>query len=117
MSDKDRSVNLPANEVVSNSIVARFDGEVHSDTREGYEGYIVNANMLPEVASVLKDELGYDYLSSVTGVDYIDEDHIEVVYHADQTTGGKGINIKVQLDRDNPVVPTLVPIYPGADFQ
>ena len=117
MSDKDSSVALPANEVVSNSIVARFDGEVHSDTREGYEGYIVNANMLPEVASVLKDELGYDYLSSVTGVDYIEENHIEVVYQADQTTGGKGINIKVQLDRDNPVVPTLVPIYPGADFQ
>ena len=96
--------------VEQSTATSPIDGEVHSDTREGYEGYIVNANMLPEVASVLKDELGYDYLSSVTGVDYIDEDHIEVVYHADQTTGGKGINIKVQLDRDNPVVPTLVPI-------
>ena len=117
MSDKDSSITLPENEVASDSIVARFDGQIHSDTREGYEGYIVNANMLPEVASVLRDELGYDYLSSVTGVDYIDENHIEVVYHADKTTGGKGINIKVQVDRENPVVPTLVPIYPGADFQ
>ena len=117
MSDKDSSGTLPVNEVASDSLVARFDGEVHSDTREGYEGYIVAANMLPEVANVLRDELGYDYLSSVTGVDYIDENHIEVVYHADQTAGGKGINIKVQLDRENPVVPTLVPIYPGADFQ
>jgi NADH-quinone oxidoreductase subunit C/D len=117
VSDKDSSNTLPENEVASDSIVARFDGEVHPDTREGYEGYIVNANMLPEVASVLRDELGYDYLASVTGVDYIDENHIEVVYHADKTTGGQGINIKVQVDRENPVVPTLVPIYPGADFQ
>ena len=117
MSDKDSSNTLPENEVASDSIVARFDGKVHPDTREGYEGYIVNANMLPEVASVLRDELGYDYLASVTGVDYIDENHIEVVYHADKTAGGQGINIKVQVDRENPVVPTLVPIYPGADFQ
>ncbi len=117
MSDKDSLDNMPVNEVASDSLVARFDGEVRSDTREGYEGYIVDANMLPEVASVLRDDLGYDYLSSVTGVDYIDDNHIEVVYHADQTTGGKGINLKVQLDRENPIVPTLVPIYPGADFQ
>ena len=31
-------------------------------TRKGYEGYIVKAEKLIEVATALRDELGYDYL-------------------------------------------------------
>ncbi len=72
---------------------------------------------LIEFARTIRDELGYDYLSSVTAVDYLPDDQFEVVYHAYQSTGGPGLNFKVQVPRDNPVVPSLVSVYPGADFQ
>ena len=49
----------------------RFPGMVTPDTRKGYAGYIVNNENLIEFATALRDELGYDYLSSVTGVDYL----------------------------------------------
>ncbi len=96
---------------------ARFPGIVKKDERKGYEGYIVEAAHLVEFARTLRDELGYDYLSSVTGVDYLPEGHMEVVYHAYKSTGGPALVFKVQVPRDNPVVPSLVPVYPGADFQ
>ncbi len=95
----------------------RFPEAVTPDTRKGYQGYIVKAENLIEVATALRDEMGYDFLSSVTGVDYLPEGKMEVVYHAYQTTGGPALVFKVQAPRENPVVPSLVPVYPGADFQ
>ncbi len=75
------------------------------------------ANLI-EFAKTLRDELGYDFLSSVTGVDYLPEGIMEVVYHVYKTTGGPGIVFKVQIPRQDPIeIPSLVPIYPGAEFQ
>jgi NADH-quinone oxidoreductase subunit D/NADH-quinone oxidoreductase subunit C/D len=95
----------------------RFPEFVTPDIRKGYQGYLVKPENLLEFASTLRDELGYDFLSSVTGVDYLPDGIFEVVYHALQTTGGPPLVFKVQVPREDPVVPSLVPIYPGADFQ
>ncbi len=100
-----------------NEILTRFPGQVEADTRSGYQGYLVPAKFLLQFAKAIRDELGYDYLSSVTAVDYLPDDKFEVVYHAYKTTGGPGLNFKVQVPRDQPVVPSLVSIYPGAEFQ
>ena len=54
---------------------------LQDDTREGYQGLMVPPENLLEVAQTLRDELGFDYLSSVTGVDLIDDNKMEVVYH------------------------------------
>jgi NADH-quinone oxidoreductase subunit C/D len=91
--------------------------DLSRDDRPGYEGYIVPADKLVEFATLLRDEFGYDFLSSVTGVDYLPEGKMEVVYHAYQTTGGPGLVYKVQVARDDPVVPSLTPIFPGANLQ
>ncbi len=103
--------------VLEENLEARFPGVVKKDERKGYAGYIVAADHLVAFAKALRDEFGYDYLSSVTGVDYLPEGHMEVVYHAYKTTGGPALVFKVQVPRDNPVVPSLVSVYPGADFQ
>ena len=95
----------------------RFPDAILPDERKGYEGHIVKAERLIEVATALRDEYGYDYLSSVTGVDYLPNGMMEVVYHLYRSTGGSALVIKVQVPRDNPVVPTLYYVYPGADFQ
>lgn len=95
----------------------RFPGVVDPDQRKGYEGFIVNRENLLEVATYLRDEMGYDFLSSVTGVDYLPEGKMEVVYHVFKSTGGPALVFKVQAPRDNPIVPSLVPLYPGANFQ
>jgi len=95
----------------------RFPGTLTPDTRPGYAGYIVQTDKLQEFATRLRDEFGFDYLSSVTGVDYLPEGKMEVVYHAYQSTGGSALVFKVQTPRENAVVPSLTPIYPGAELQ
>jgi NADH-quinone oxidoreductase subunit C/D len=102
--------------VLESDLAARFPEAVAPDEREGYEGFIVKPENLLEVAQAVRDELGYDYLSSVTGVDY-HPDHMEVVYHLYKTTGGSALVLKTQAPRENAVVPSLVGLYPGADFQ
>jgi NADH-quinone oxidoreductase subunit D/NADH-quinone oxidoreductase subunit C/D len=95
----------------------RFPKGVNQDQRKGYSGYQVESNKLVEVATMLRDEIGYDYLSSITGVDYLEENLMEVVYHFFKSTGGSELTLNVQVPRDNPVVPSLYSTFPGADFQ
>jgi NADH-quinone oxidoreductase subunit D/NADH-quinone oxidoreductase subunit C/D len=95
----------------------RFPGSVTPDTRKGYEGYLVDADALVETATALRDEFGYDYLSSVTGTDYLPEGKMETVYHLFRSTGGPALTLKVQMPREDTHVPSLVPVFPGADLQ
>lgn len=98
-------------------LLALFPEWLQMDERPGYWGYLVPAQHLPEFARKLRDELGYDYLSSVTGVDYLPERKMEAVYHFYKTTGGPALVAKVQTPREEAVIPSLVELYPGADFQ
>ncbi len=102
---------------LTSTLETRFPEAVVRDERKGFSGYLVKPESLIEVATFIRDEMGYDYLSSVTGVDYLPEGKMEVVYHAYKSTGGSALVFKAQTPRDNPVVPSLVPLYPGADLQ
>jgi NADH-quinone oxidoreductase subunit D/NADH-quinone oxidoreductase subunit C/D len=101
----------------SSDLTERFPERVIPDSRPGYSGFLVKPENLVEVAQALRDQLGYDYLSSVTGVDYLPENKMEVVYHFYRTTGGGALVLKTQVERENPIVPSLTPLFPGAEFQ
>jgi NADH-quinone oxidoreductase subunit D/NADH-quinone oxidoreductase subunit C/D len=97
---------------------SRFPNLINADTRPGYSGWLLDKSHLLEFATALRDEFGYDYLSSVTGVDYLPVGMMEVVYQVYRTTGGPGLIFKVQVPRTDPVeVPSLVATYPGAELQ
>jgi NADH-quinone oxidoreductase subunit D/NADH-quinone oxidoreductase subunit C/D len=98
-------------------LLARFPEGVTKDERKGYEGYLVAPEKLLEVAAALRDELGYDFLSSLTGVDYLPEGKMEVVYHLYRSTGGSALVLKAQTPREGAALPSLTGIFPGAEFQ
>ena len=76
---------------------------VKTDERDGYSGIIVDCDRLLDIAGVIRNDLGFDYLSSATAVDYLGEgDHMEMVYHAFRTSGGGALVFKAQTDRENP---------------
>lgn len=102
---------------VLDSLEAKFPGDVHQDKRQGFTGYLVSASRLVEFARHIRDDLGYSYLTSLTGVDNLPEGKMEVVYHACSMAGGPPLVFKAQAPRQDPVVPSLISVYPGADFQ
>jgi len=84
-----------------------------------FEGLLVSdAAQSLEVARFLRDELGYDMLSNETAADYIKDGAIELVHYVSRTSGGRPLCFKTRIPRDESVaVPSLVPVYPGAEFQ
>ena len=78
---------------------------------------IVPADHLVEVATYLRDHLGFDYLSNLNSVDY--PERFEVIYHLySMKRGGGVLALKVLLpDKDKPQVDSVTPVWPGANFQ
>ncbi len=96
----------------------QFPGAVTKDARKAYTGYIVTPDKLIEVAAHLRDQVGYNYLSSATAVDYLEDGKLEMVYHLyNIQTGGPALVLKAQTPREEAVLPSLVPVFPGADLQ
>lgn len=78
----------------------------------------VKSAALLDVARLLREGPGleFDFLSSVTGVDYID--FFEVVYHLASITLNHSCIVKVRvLGRDEPVIPSVFSVWQGADLQ
>lgn len=87
------------------------------DARAGYSGYFVEADKLRNVCQQLRDQYGYDYLTSLTAVDYFPEDRMEVVYHVSRTIGGPPLVLHAVMGREKPAIASVTSIWPGAEFQ
>lgn len=68
---------------------------------------------LLKVAEKVK-EMGFDHLSVVTGIDYIDR--FEVVYNFFSYKKKKNLVLKVILDHEDPEVDSLTPLWKGAGW-
>ena len=83
--------------------------------------FYVAREKLAEIAKVLRDDGGlrFELLSSVSGVDYgVDiPQRLHAVYHFTSLTYRRRIRLEVTLDIEDPHVPSLVGIYPTADWQ
>ena len=91
---------------------------------------VVAPAALPEAGRFLRDTVGFDYLSNVSGVDWLEQNLLEVVYHlyalrrgermltTGQADGPLGPAVlKVRTPRDNPVIPSVTALWPSALFQ
>ncbi len=74
----------------------------------------VEADKVVEAAEILDNE-GL-FLEAVTGVDWLKEKQLEVVYDFCNWQPQCRVVIRTRLDRDNPEVPTISSICPGANW-
>ncbi|MBX7215024.1 MAG: NADH-quinone oxidoreductase subunit D, partial [Thermoflexales bacterium] len=88
-----------------------------------FEGVLVkDLGKLVELATFVRDALGYEMLVNLTAADYPKDGVIEVVYHVQRMKGGPTLCYKARVARPagnapTDFVPSLVPVYPGAEFQ
>lgn len=71
---------------------------------------------LVDAACYVRDQLGYAYLSDIAVVDYLEDDLFELVYRFYAVEGGAPLVLKTRVPRDEPRVPSLTPVWPGANF-
>ncbi|MHC4958392.1 MAG: NADH-quinone oxidoreductase subunit C [Planctomycetota bacterium] len=85
---------------------------------EGTHPFVrVKAESIVEAARVLRDKCGAEMLHQVSGVDYIKEERMDVVYHfARIEPPADFLCLKVSLPRDNAVVPSLANEWKSADW-
>jgi NADH-quinone oxidoreductase subunit C len=82
-------------------------------------GYHVDAQVAPDqlLAAVgVLDQAGF-FIESITGVDWIKEKQLEVIYDFSRFDFDTcRVVIRTRVPRDQPVVPTITSIYAGANW-
>jgi len=103
---------------LSGAEVARQIGEQLPDTVTGSDEttVFVRSEAILDVARFLKQNLDFDYLVSITAVDFLD--HFDVVYHLRSIKNNYGVVLRTKCaDRQSPSVPSVVSLWQGADLQ
>lgn len=110
-----------SNQVVERLAEALRDGLLAVDEdRAGSTILIVDRVAIREACRLLRDgEEKFTHLSSVWGVDYLDmglEPRFAVVYYLYSPSSRRLLGLKVPVDESDPVVPSVVDVFPGADW-
>lgn len=87
---------------------------VWSDEGDGM--FSVPTASFRHLAERLRNEEGFDFLRSLTGMDW-GEEGLGCIYHIENTSTGENTVIKtVSADRDNPMVPSVHDLWKGAQL-
>ena len=74
----------------------------------------IDREHLVAVCRFLRDQLGFDLLSCISGVDMLD--HLETVYHIRSISRSQLLQLKVQIDREKPEVDSIVSVWQTANW-
>lgn len=82
---------------------------------------LIKPEAIADVAKYCRDELGFNYLACLSGVDHMDKKKettdLGVVYHLQSFDDARHrFVLKVRLSRENPVVPTVENVWRTADW-
>ena len=80
----------------------------------GIVGVEIAPERVVEVGRFLRDTLGFEMLTSVSGVDMVE--HVEAIYHIRSISHNWLLQMRVKTASDNPQIPSLVGVYPSANW-
>jgi NADH:ubiquinone oxidoreductase subunit C len=80
----------------------------------------VEPSNIVEVATFLRDSMGFDHAESVAGTDYPKDHQIEVIYHLGSYTrddlGAHILSLTARTSRDDARLPTLINVYKSVEY-
>ncbi len=89
----------------------------------GYRGDAtaeVKREKIVEICRFLRDDpdLSFNFLMDLTVVDRLGApgERFEVVYHLYSLKHGRRVRLKAKLPGDDPVIDSVIPVWPGADW-
>jgi NADH-quinone oxidoreductase subunit C len=82
------------------------------------KGYHLDASVAPErVVATAKELDGSGFaIDTITGVDWMAEGQMEVVYDYFHPIRGLRVVVRTRVPRENPEVPTISEVFPGANW-
>jgi len=98
------------------SLLSTLKNESNLSVNE--DSITISSEKILEVCEFLKEDpkSSFDYLNSITAVDYID--HFEIIYHICSTKLRKHTVLRVTLfGRENLSIPSVISVWNGADYQ
>ena len=83
----------------------------------GVPAVVVSADTLVPISHFLKATPGleFDYLASLTAIDYLDR--IDLVYQLRSQHLGHDFTLRIEVERDDAVAPSVTEVWRGANFQ
>ena len=106
-------LELTAQELRDAHTESIFDTSFHRDRAT----LIANPQLIREVLGHLQDK-GYTMLASLHGVDYYPEEpRLGVLYEMLDMKRVDRISVKARVSIDEPHIPSVVELFPSADFQ
>jgi len=109
-------------EDLANKLKARFPDAIKGSKVEGKRRITVTfeKDKLLEIAAFMRDELGFDHLKGIAGIDEPTHKRIKVLYFTGSFTKNEIEDIilvlETELDRGNPVIASATPIWLSAHF-
>jgi len=118
--------SAPVGDEVAAAVVARFAGSVFVESH-GQSVVYVDRAVMADVAKLLRDEEQFTMLVDTVVVDHLLDgsrvrvdgvvpERFEVVVNFLSHTRNRRIRIVAEVPAADPTVPSLTPLYPGANF-
>jgi NADH:ubiquinone oxidoreductase subunit C len=115
-------VALSREETLTNRLKARFPQEIKETKIDRARRVTLSfeKDHVLDIARFMRDELGFDHIEGVAGVDHPTHKKLEVLYFAASRSKTEIQDIivilKTEVPRDNPVINSVVSIWPSAHF-
>ena len=99
--------------------LAQLDGQVGQPVPKrrlnaGIVSIEIASEQVVEAGRFLRDVLGFEMLTSVSGVDMIE--HLETIYHFRSISHNWLVQMRVKTAHDDPQIPSLVSLYESANW-
>ncbi|GMQ81719.1 MAG: NADH-quinone oxidoreductase subunit C [Rhodothermia bacterium] len=83
----------------------------------GEHTVLIARDRLVEVCTYLKDELGFNFLSDLGGIDrFTDEERYEIFYNLVSIENEQRLRVKIRIDESDLEAPTLTDVFRAADW-
>jgi NADH:ubiquinone oxidoreductase subunit C len=115
-------VALPREERLIDRLKARFPEAIKEGKidRAGRVTITFDKNKVLDIARFMRDELGFDHVKGVAGVDFPTHKKLEVLYFTGTFSKPELqdvlVILKAELPRDNPLIASVVSIWESAHF-
>lgn len=104
-------------EEILQQVQSRFREEIRTaEVRRGEASITIRADRNFDVCRFIKEELGYDYLNCLSGVDWPADSELEVAYAISSLRRPGKILLRARVPRSEPVLRSVVSLWGTANW-